>query len=179
MKDDQATERIVRFGVFEVDLKTGELRKSGIRIKLAGPTFSRSLAMLLRTARRGRHTGRASAEDSGPMALLSTYEHSINAAIKKLRQMRWATTAETTRVFVETLARRGYRFIAPLEEGRSISRRKSLASAGLSLGRHPTPAEESQAFMAKSRQGGRNHLQRWRSASWMLLILAAIGIAFL
>jgi len=170
MKDDQATERIVRFGVFEVDLKTGELRKSGIRIKLQDQPFQ-ILAMLLE--RPGEVVTREELQQRlWPTDTFVDFDHSINAAITRLRQA-LDDTAGNSR-FVETLARRGYRFIAPLEEVDRRSSRKSLASAASRLDRYPTPGDRS--LMEMGRQGGRNRFHRWIGIVG-LLTLAATGIA--
>ncbi len=101
---------VVRFGVFEVDLRAGELRKQGLRIKLQEQPFQ-ILAMLLEQP--GEVVLREEIQKRlWPNDTIVEFDHSINAAIKKLRQA-LDDDAENPR-FVETLARRGYRFIAPV-----------------------------------------------------------------
>jgi TolB-like protein/DNA-binding winged helix-turn-helix (wHTH) protein/Flp pilus assembly protein TadD len=107
--DGQA--RHLRFGVFEVDLHTGELCKQGRKVKLPGQPFQ-VLAMLLERpgdlVTRGEIRERVWPEDT-----FVDFEHSINTAVKLLRQ---ALGDETERPhYIETLPRRGYRFIAPVE----------------------------------------------------------------
>lgn len=103
--------RIIRFGVFEIDLSSGELRKSGLKVKLQDQPFQ-ILAMLLE--RPGEVVTREELQQRLWRAdTFVDFDHSLNAAIKKLRQA-LGDSADNPR-FVETLARRGYRFIAPVE----------------------------------------------------------------
>jgi eukaryotic-like serine/threonine-protein kinase len=102
--------RVVRFGVFEVDLQEAELRKSGIRIKLQEQPFQ-ILAMLLE--RPGQTVTREELQRQfWPANTLVDVDHSLNASIKKLREA-LGDDSENPR-FIETLHRRGYRFIAPV-----------------------------------------------------------------
>src|SRR5579859_3904323 len=101
---------IIRFGAFELDSKSGELRKSGLKIHLREQPF-RILAMLLE--RPGEIITREEIQKIlWPNDTVVEFEHSINAAIKALRQA-LGDDADNPR-FVETLPRRGYRFIAPI-----------------------------------------------------------------
>src|SRR4029453_16975799 len=110
MADRSPVASRVRFGTFEVDLESGELRRSGVRLKLQEQPFQ-LLAMLLE--RPGEVVTReALRERLWPADTFVDFDHSLNTAIKKLRQA-LGDSAENPR-FVETLARRGYRFIAPV-----------------------------------------------------------------
>lgn len=105
------TPQLVRFGVFELDLSTGELCKNGRKLRLQEQPF-RLLNMLL------EHPGQVVSRDRLKEALWPAdtfvdFDHSLNAAIAKLRQT-LGDSADNPR-FLETLARRGYRFIAPVE----------------------------------------------------------------
>jgi DNA-binding winged helix-turn-helix (wHTH) protein/Tol biopolymer transport system component len=107
---------IVRFGMFEVDLRAGELRRNGARVRLQEQPFQ-VLAMLLErpgelVTREELH-GRLWSSDT-----FVDFDHGLNAAIKRLRDA-LGDSAENPR-FVETLARRGYRFIAPVENSRQL-----------------------------------------------------------
>ena len=105
--------RVGRFGVFEVDLRAGELRKHGLKIKLQEKPFQ-VLATLLE--RRGDVITREELQKKlWPNDTVVDFDHGINIAINKLREA-LGDSAENPR-FVETLARRGYRFIAPVEDG--------------------------------------------------------------
>jgi TolB-like protein/DNA-binding winged helix-turn-helix (wHTH) protein len=103
--------RVVRFGTFEADFATRELRKSGVRIKLHGQPFE-VLAMLL------DRPGEAVPREEIRQRLWSTdtfvdFDAGVNTAINRLREA-LNDSAENPR-FIETLPRRGYRFIAPVE----------------------------------------------------------------
>ena len=105
-----STARIVRFAVFEFDPGTGEVRKHGLRIKLKGQPID-VLAMLL--DRPGEVVTREELQKRlWPADTFVDFEHSLNAAIKRLRAA-LGDSADSPR-FVETLSRRGYRFIAGL-----------------------------------------------------------------
>src|SRR5882762_11698325 len=102
--------RSVQFGVFEVDLRAGELRRSGSKVKLQGQPFQ-ILAMLV--ARPGEVVTREELQKKlWPADIFVDFDHSLNAAIRRLRDA-LDDSAENPR-FVETVARRGYRFLAPV-----------------------------------------------------------------
>jgi len=97
----------VRFGTFEVDLQAGELRKNNRKLKLSGQPFQ-VLAILLE-----RPGGVVTREELQKRLWPDTFvdvDHNLNTAINKIREV-LGDSAETLR-FVETLPRRGYRFIA-------------------------------------------------------------------
>src|SRR5229473_1023533 len=104
--------RVVRFSFFEVDLRAGELRRNGVKVKLQEQPFQ-ILAMLLE--RRGEVVTREElrarlwSEDT-----FVDFDHSLNSAIRRLRDA-LGDSAENPR-FVETLGRRGYRFIVPADD---------------------------------------------------------------
>ena len=101
---------IVRFGLFEVDLQARELRKSGIRIKLQDQPFQ-ILASLLE--RPGEIITREELQKRlWPADTFVDFDLSLNSAVKKLRQA-LSDDSDNPR-FVETLYRRGYRFIGPV-----------------------------------------------------------------
>ena len=109
---DPATPPRYRFGVFEADASTGELRKQGIRIKLNSQPFQVLLMLLERP-------GEVLTREEISQALWSDgtfvdYEHGLNSAINRIREA-LGDSAGSPR-FVETLARRGYRFVAVCEE---------------------------------------------------------------
>ena len=119
--------RIVRFGVFEVDLAAGELRKTGRRIRLQEQPFQ-ILALLLE--RPGEVITREQVRQKlWPADTFVDFDHSLNTAINKVREA-LGDSASSPR-YVETLARRGYRFLAPVEraENRPMARSASLPRA--------------------------------------------------
>ena len=110
MKTAISSRQVVRFGVFEVDLRSGELRKQGLKIKLQEQPFQ-VLATLLE--RPGQVVTREELQKKlWPEGTFVDYEQGINIAVKKLREA-LGDSAEKPR-FVETLARRGYRFIGQI-----------------------------------------------------------------
>jgi len=102
--------RLVRFGTFEVDLAAGELRKNGVRLKLTGQPFQ-VLAVLLE--RPGEVITREELQKRLWPDTFVDVDHNLNTAINKIREV-LGDSAESPR-FVETLPRRGYRFVAPVE----------------------------------------------------------------
>jgi len=141
---------ILRFGVFEVDVRKGELRKQGVRVKLQDQPFH-VLTLLLQ--RPGEVVSREELRSHiwGSDTFID-FDNGLNTSINKLREA-LDDSSETPR-FIETLPRRGYRFIVPVEKSdergrftepvsrqvnrvptnRSSSRRKTiLAASGLAL----------------------------------------------
>jgi len=107
------TNASVRFGNFEVDLRAGELRKSGLKIKLQGQPLA-VLALLLE--RPGQVVTREELQQKlWAGEAFVDFEHGLNKAIGKVRDA-LADNANNPR-FIETLPRRGYRFIAPVNAG--------------------------------------------------------------
>src|SRR5688572_1207195 len=100
-----------RFGQFELDLSTRELRKNGLRIHLQEQQARILEALLDRPGE--LVTREVLRERLWPADTFVDFERSLNAAVAKLRQV-LTDSAEQPR-YVETVARRGYRFIAPVE----------------------------------------------------------------
>jgi DNA-binding winged helix-turn-helix (wHTH) protein len=102
---------VIRFSTFELALDTGELRKAGMRIALQ----EHSRRVLLRLLQRpGALVTREELRTSlWPSDTFVDFEHGLNTAIKRLRDA-LGDSADTPR-FIETLPRRGYRFIGAVE----------------------------------------------------------------
>jgi Tol biopolymer transport system component/DNA-binding winged helix-turn-helix (wHTH) protein len=101
---------VVRFGVYEVDPQAGELRRNGVKIKLQEQPFQ-LLTILLE--RPGEVISREEMQRRlWPVDTFVDFDHSLNAAVKRLRDA-LRDSADNPR-FVETLSRRGYRFVAPV-----------------------------------------------------------------
>jgi len=108
---DSRRGRRYRFGVFEADAATGELRKQGMRVKINAQPFQ-LLCMLL--DRPGEVLTREEiAGQLWPDGMFVDFEHGVNAAVNRIREA--LGDAASSPRFVETLARRGYRFVAPVE----------------------------------------------------------------
>jgi DNA-binding winged helix-turn-helix (wHTH) protein len=108
---DARPARRYRFGVFEADTATGELCRKGLRVKLHAQPFQ-MLVMLLE--RPGELLTREEiCRELWPDGTFVDFEHGVNSAVNRIREA-LGDTAGNPR-FVETLARRGYRFVAPVE----------------------------------------------------------------
>ena len=126
MKAPASSGQCVRFGEFELDFRSEELRKHGKKVKLQGQPV-KILAILL--ARPGEMVTReALGKELWPEDTFVDFDSGLNSAIKKLREA-LGDSRESSR-FIETLPRRGYRFIAPVEEAES-------AAPGLSTSDEP------------------------------------------
>ena len=111
MPEFLSSARSVRFGVFEVDLRSGELRKRGIKIRLQGQPFVLLFTLL---KQHGEVVTREELRRAlWPGDTFVDFDHSLGAAINKLREV--LGDSATSPRFIETLPRRGYRFIAPIE----------------------------------------------------------------
>ena len=103
--------RFVRFEGYQVDLQTGELRKNGTKVRLSGQPFQ-ILALLLE--RPGELISREELRTKlWPDEVFVDFDHSLNAAVNKLREALCDSTSDVR--FIETLPKRGYRFIGPIE----------------------------------------------------------------
>ena len=100
-----------RFGVFEVDTANGELRKQGRRIRLQDQPFAVLIVLLERA---GNVVTREELRSRlWPADTFVDFDHSLNTAVNKLREV--LGDSATSPRFVETLARRGYRFVADVQ----------------------------------------------------------------
>ena len=146
--------RRVQFGIFEADLKNGELRRSGARIRLQSQPFKLLAALL-------EEPGEVVSHETLQQLLWGSdttvdFDHSLGIAVNKLREA-LGDRAENPR-FVETLAKRGYRFIAPVKTV------DALTSAQLAKSLLPGAA-------FGLRKGG---IHRWR---WIAGLLACVCLA--
>jgi Tol biopolymer transport system component/DNA-binding winged helix-turn-helix (wHTH) protein len=149
------TARLVRFGTFEVDLRARELRKSGTKLRLNGQPFE-VLTILLKCP--GEVVTREELQKHLWPDTFVDVEHNLNTAINKIREA-LGDSAESPR-FVETLPRRGYRFIGSVEYS----------------GDRDTPAsEEEQAISFKPKVSIR---QRYWAAGILIVAASILVVAF-
>jgi TolB-like protein/DNA-binding winged helix-turn-helix (wHTH) protein/Tfp pilus assembly protein PilF len=113
MDNGDRSRRIVRFGVFEADLETGELRKNGAKVPLQGQPFQVCAILLERSGK--LVTREELRQKVWPEDTFVDFDHAVNTAIKKIR-IALGDEADNPR-FVQTLPRRGYRFICPVLTG--------------------------------------------------------------
>lgn len=104
------TSSIYRFGIFELETRTGELRKNGVRLKLQDQPYQVLLKLL---EHRGELVSRETLRSTlWPANTFVDFETGLNTAVKRLRETLGDSADNPT--FIETVPRRGYKFIAPL-----------------------------------------------------------------
>jgi cholera toxin transcriptional activator len=117
MPEESPSAGRVRFGVFELDCRSGELRKAGVRIGLQEQALQ---VLTLPLERPGDLVTRDELRQRlWPTGTSGDFDHGLNAVVNRLRDA-LGDSADSPR-FIETLPRRGYRFIAPIEPGRKVS----------------------------------------------------------
>ena len=167
----------LRFGVFELDLDTGELRKSGRAVRLR-PQAAKLLGVL--ASRPGQLLTREELqEELWGQATFVDFEHGINLCIREIRAA-LGDDAATPR-YVETLPRRGYRFIAAIHDTY-----QSATDPTVDVQRAPeTTARADAALPATLEEASRvsNRARRWRItaiavSAFVLLVLAVLGWRF-
>ncbi len=134
-----AAARVLRFGAFEADLQARELRKQGMQIKLQDQPFQVLVVLL-------EHAGEIVTREQlrqklWPRDTFVDVDNSVNAAINRLREA-LDDSAESPR-YVETLPRRGYRFVAPVTAVSTSDRGSGFANASseIPLKEHPLPSQ--------------------------------------
>jgi Tol biopolymer transport system component/DNA-binding winged helix-turn-helix (wHTH) protein len=148
--------RIIRFSTFELNLQTGELRQQGQKLKLQEQSFLVLTALLERP---GEVVTREELRSKlWPVDTFVDFDHSLNAAIKRLRDA-LGESADAP-IFIETLARRGYRFIAPVD-GSLTPNTVGIAPASEPSKSHP-----------------RHRVRSWMFAMASLVIAAAAILLF-
>jgi len=116
-----------RFGVFEANAETGELRRQGIRVKLNTQPFQMLMLLL---ARPGELVTREDiTRELWPEGTFVDFEHGVNSAVNRIREA-LGDKANNPR-FVETVARRGYRFVAPVERIVAAGEKVQVESASV------------------------------------------------
>src|SRR5271167_2569744 len=118
----ESQSRVFRFGVFEADESTGELRKHGVRIKLHSQPFQLLVMLLERPAElvtRDQMRQRLWGEDT-----FVDFDHGLNSAVNKLREALSDSAAHPRHI--ETIAGRGYRFFSPVTVAQPVARAVAL-----------------------------------------------------
>src|SRR6266850_3942163 len=121
--NDESRKRC-RFGVFEVDLRREELRKKGLRLRLQEQPLRLLMVLLERPGEvvtREELQARLWEKD-----VFVDFDHSLNKAVNKVRDA-LGDSADSPR-FIETLSRRGYRFIAPVQEIPEVGSSSAISS---------------------------------------------------
>jgi TolB-like protein/DNA-binding winged helix-turn-helix (wHTH) protein/Tfp pilus assembly protein PilF len=160
--------RIIHFGVFELDLKAAVLRKHGVRLKLSEQPFQ-VLSVLLEKP--GEIITREELRNRlWPSDTFVDFDHGLNNAVMRLREA-LGDDSENPR-FIETIPRRGYRFIAPVSgfvptvPMAPVSEHDNTSNQGAKSG-------ESEIRTIPSKQA----VWHWRPA-WVIIIVAAAAVSF-
>jgi TolB-like protein/DNA-binding winged helix-turn-helix (wHTH) protein/Tfp pilus assembly protein PilF len=156
----------LRFGVFELDLRSGELRKHGLRVRLQEQPF-RLLEMLLE--RPGEVVTREELQKRlWPADTFVDFDHGLNKAINKIREA-LGDSAESPR-FVETVSRRGYRFLAEVKDSEVPVRNPELGvqTQPPVAPDHPYPPNEVAEIKNPSLS------RAWKISVLLLLLVAAV-----
>lgn len=166
-EETNPTSHVLRFSSFELDLRAGELRKHGIRIKLQDQPFQ-VLALLIENP--GDIVTREQLRDRlWPADTFVDFDHSLNSAVKKLRQA-LSDDPDVPR-FIETLPRRGYRFIAPVgngsESGSLTGLKEQSANSSPSL---QTVAATASTLPAR----GSHHWKLWVAGAFGFVLALAL-----
>ncbi len=158
--------KAVRFGPFEADLRAGELRKHGVKLKLVGQPFE-VLAMLLESP--GQLVTREELRTRlWPTDTFVDFDHGLNAAVNKLRDALSESAEKPT--YVETLPRRGYRFISAVDLPDSL---------GLKLPVPEMPASlESPVVVAETQIPSRYGRRRVFVTALVLVVILAVVFGF-
>ncbi len=143
MGSAQAPPALVRFGMFEADLRAGELRRNGVKVRLQDLPF-RALTLLL--TRPGEVITREEFRQAlWPANIFVDFEQGISSAVMRLRDA--LNDSADNPIFIETIERRGYRWIGPIhppepvfeesQEKESLQKQAAPVAAPLSLGPSP------------------------------------------
>src|SRR3954468_18411266 len=107
----------LRFGIYEADVRSGELSRDGVKVKLQEQPFQ---VLLMLLERPGEVISREELRQRlWPADTFVDFDHSLNTAINKLREALRDSAANPR--FIETKAKRGYRFIAPVQVVGSVA----------------------------------------------------------
>ena len=156
MADRGMSSVTVRFDIFEIDLRAGELRKQGRLVKLQEQPF-RILSLLLE--RCGEVVTREELRQNlWPADTFVDFDHGLNSAVARLREA-LCDSADKPR-FIETVAKRGYRFIGPLGDG------------GLALSKVADVA----ALVDKTPAGKYARGKAWMTGIPLMVLVCAIGL---
>jgi TolB-like protein/DNA-binding winged helix-turn-helix (wHTH) protein len=164
-----------RFGAFEINLQSGELRKNGMRLRLSGQPFQ-VLAVLVE--RPGEMVTREELQSKlWPADTFVDFEHGLNNAVARIREV--LDDSPDTPRYVETIPRRGYRFIADVSSsvaargGQTSSPTGSGEDAGLPAVAPPTP---SGAEPARSRLSLGKNVKLFLAGGLCLAVLLPVAL---
>jgi len=171
MSESAHAPKVVRFGVFDVDMQAGELRKTGLRVKLQKQPFQVLVVLLERP---GEVVTREELRQRlWPADTFVDFDLSLNSALKKLRYALGDVADSPT--FIETIPRRGYRFIAAVKPVTADSANNSgLFRLETTRTEEKATRRVSAPMPASAREG-----RSWRLAAKVSLLVLAMAAAML
>lgn len=166
MSETNSVRRILQFGTFEVDLREMELRQDGLRVKLRDQSFLILEALLERP---GELVTRDDLRKRlWPADTFVDFDHSLNAAMKRLRDA-LGDDPDNPR-FIETVPKRGYRFLAPVNGAHRVS-----------LNVDPVPNSDLVPAAAPPTVAAKSRLRSWRRISafvFAALVCSSLALYF-
>ena len=175
MPDATQASAVRRFGAFEINLQAGELRKRGMRLRLSGQPFQ-VLAVLV------EHAGNVVTREElhSKLWLSDTFvdfDHGLNNAIARIREV-LDDSSETPR-YVETIPRRGYRFIAPVADVRQVTESASSAESTVSPApKIACPDAPSPSVVTAAKRFPSRRLQMWLGGVAVLGVAALLFVLY-
>jgi DNA-binding winged helix-turn-helix (wHTH) protein len=173
MREARRTDDVVHFGVFRADFCTGELRKQGVQIRLQDKPLQLLAALVecpgelvTRDELRRKLWGEQTYVD---------FERSLNIAITKLRTA-LGDSANSPR-FIETLPRRGYRFIAPVTVGREHERIPASSDMGAMQAQSPPTRPETPPALSEGGPRATEQVPLRRRGRHRALVIGALSVA--
>jgi TolB-like protein/DNA-binding winged helix-turn-helix (wHTH) protein/Flp pilus assembly protein TadD len=173
------TPRTLRFGIFELDLRSGELWKQGRKVRLEGQPVHILICLL---ENRGELVTREELRQKlWPADTFVNFDHGLNAAVKRLRRA-LNDSADNPR-FVQTLPRRGYRFLAPVsaDEDLPVVNEASPETRKLVTEEPPSAEDRSQVDLSE-KTGPRERLRwllAWKRSGFALLLVLGILVVWM
>jgi DNA-binding winged helix-turn-helix (wHTH) protein len=157
--------RFVRFGMFQLDLHRQELLKNGVRVKVQGKVYQALVALL-------ENPGEIVTRETLRLRMWPTdtqvnYDANVNTTVNKLRQV--LGDINSAPLFVETIPRKGYSFIAKVEHVDDVA-----AISGPRIAITPQPQESRWRQMRASMFGGSELAKIWFTAGVIALLIAAM-----
>ena len=155
----------IQFGVYEADVRAGELRKHGLKVKLQAQPFG---ILVLLLERPGEIVDRSELRQKlWPTDVFVDFDQGLNKAVNKLRDA-LGDSAENPR-FIETIPKRGYRFIAPVTV-------RGLPEASALVTETPLTTAPPANFKLSNVQPSEARTRNWRNYTAAIVLVAVIAV---
>jgi DNA-binding winged helix-turn-helix (wHTH) protein/Tfp pilus assembly protein PilF len=169
MSSTQVPPALLRFGVFEADLRAGELRRNGVRVRLQDLPF-RALALLL--TRPGEVITREEFRQAlWPSDIFVDFEQGISSAVMRLRDA--LRDSADNPIFIETIERRGYRWIGPIQRVEPVPQEPRAESRKEEPRENDSPEKQVTAPEPPSK------FSPWRKVVFVFPVLALLFAAWI